>query len=122
MMIGGPVKLQNFTLYLVDGGACYCGKHCGHTARCTGRDYSGARVIKVTPKIAAGLPVLRCERCGLGASSVGLIVDATLADGSVQAIPAEDLECGTRYRVRGSKWEDTARCAEHASNGGTCEA
>jgi len=54
-------------LYLGDGGACFCGRHAGITARTTGRDLSGQPVYRLTPRDAAealaeGIP-LRCELC-----------------------------------------------------------
>jgi hypothetical protein len=41
-------KLSDDELYLCDNGACYCGKHCGASARFTGRDISGQPVELVT--------------------------------------------------------------------------
>lgn len=39
--------LRSDALYLCDNGACYCGEHAGATARYTGRDISGRRVVKI---------------------------------------------------------------------------
>lgn len=36
--------LQDAVLYICDNAMVLCGKHCGHTARMTGRDLSGQEV------------------------------------------------------------------------------
>ena len=53
--------LQDDTIYLCDNGAAYCGKHCGASARYTGRDISGQKVEAAPPDL--GIP---CESCELG--------------------------------------------------------
>ncbi len=61
--------LDDDTLYITDNGAVYCGKHCGTSARYTGRDISGQEVMELTPDDVREMirtdgwePV--CERCG----------------------------------------------------------
>ena len=56
-------------LYLGDNGRCTCGEHAGSTARFTGYDLSGLRMLAITPAIAQRwvrechrLPA--CETCG----------------------------------------------------------
>lgn len=57
-------------IYLADNGAAYCGEHLGHTAKMTGRDISGQRIMRVTAEDAAfwkqhnqaGNPPM-CETC-----------------------------------------------------------
>jgi hypothetical protein len=67
-------KLDDDVLYICDNGACYCGAHCGSSARYTGRDLSGQKVAKVTPAYtteAARLGFkIKCEipSCGKVAS------------------------------------------------------
>jgi len=58
------MKINPETVYITDNGATYCGAHLGITARTTGRDLSGQRIIPVTPEIerAEGCK-LPCERC-----------------------------------------------------------
>ena len=64
------MRITSETLYLTDGGACYCGDHLGTTARYTGRDISGQPIHAVTPDDAheaESLGVtLTCDepRCG----------------------------------------------------------
>ena len=41
-------KLRDDALYLGDNGRCFCGAHAGVTARFTGRDLSGQRVMHLT--------------------------------------------------------------------------
>jgi hypothetical protein len=65
--------LSDDELYLCDNGACYCGKHCGASARFTGRDISGQRVERVTPADAQYFrdelgAELVCESCGKAAA------------------------------------------------------
>lgn len=57
-------------IYLTDNGASYCGSHLGHTAKVTGRDISGQRVVRLSAADAAwmqqhnqagNLPI--CETC-----------------------------------------------------------
>ena len=55
--------LEDTTLYLCDNGACYCGAHCGMSARYTGRDISGQDVDSITPDEAREHGI-RCEKCG----------------------------------------------------------
>ena len=64
--------LDESKLYLCDNGACYCGAHCGNTARYTGRDISGQKVTPITPEdlrecLSAGWEPT-CEKCGAKAS------------------------------------------------------
>ena len=60
--------LDNAKLYLFGNGACRCGACAGYTARSTGRDLNGIKVIAVDARIraeAASLSVtLSCENCG----------------------------------------------------------
>jgi len=60
--------LRDDALYLGDNGRCYCGACSGMSARYTGRDISGQRVHRVTPRAhrafqRAGHDVA-CDRCG----------------------------------------------------------
>jgi len=61
-------------LYFTDNGRIVCGEHLGMTARFTGRDISGQRIVAVKPRDLAEFArqdfVCRCERCGKGAHSV----------------------------------------------------
>jgi len=68
----GPV-LRDEGLYLDGGGRLTCGLHAGCSARYTGYDIGGARVLRVTPAMArqmeremADLGGYRvaCEDCG----------------------------------------------------------
>lgn len=56
-------------LYFTDNGACYCGKHLGMSARYTGRDISGQKIERITPKVMAECQTIgfspKCENCGL---------------------------------------------------------
>lgn len=56
-------------LYFADNGAVYCGKHLGMSARFTGRDISGQKIERITPKVAAECASIKffpkCENCGL---------------------------------------------------------
>jgi len=36
------------SIYLTDNGAAYCGEHLGSSARTTGRDISGQRIVVIT--------------------------------------------------------------------------
>jgi hypothetical protein len=58
-------KTNPDTLFLVDNGGCLCGKHLGTTARFTGRDISGQRILKLTPALLASEPGFTptCEMC-----------------------------------------------------------
>lgn len=65
--------LDDDALYMMDNGRVLCGRHCGASARYTGRDISGQQVVRLTPAdIRASIrdygwePV--CERCGKAAS------------------------------------------------------
>lgn len=56
------------TIYLCDNGAAYCGDHLGISARMTGRDISGQRIMAVTPPMAREYAAeyhtpVRCEQC-----------------------------------------------------------
>lgn len=59
--------LRDDALYLGDNGRCLCGKHCGASARYTGRDTSGQKVARVTAadlvEAARDGFVLACETC-----------------------------------------------------------
>lgn len=62
-------KLLDNALYLGDNGRCFCGAHAGTTAKYTGRDLSGQRVMKLTAADAAysaskGWPAAKCETPG----------------------------------------------------------
>lgn len=46
-------KLKDDALYFGDNGRCFCGAHAGMTARYTGRDLSGQRVERITPRVVA---------------------------------------------------------------------
>ena len=60
------------TVYLGDNGRAYCGQHLGCTAKASGRDLSGQRLMAVTPEVAAIAAedgwVPKCEQCGHEAS------------------------------------------------------
>jgi hypothetical protein len=62
-------KAKPDALYLGDNGAALCGAHLGMTARTTGYDLSGQRIMRVTAPYARdfkrdlGEP-LTCETCG----------------------------------------------------------
>jgi len=49
-------------LYLGDNGRCFCGKHAGYSAKTTGRDISGQKVLRIDVKTAAAENI-RCETC-----------------------------------------------------------
>lgn len=62
------MTIQSTAIYLTDNGRALCGDHLGSTARHTGRDLSGQRILRVTPtmvreyaKMDAG--DLACESC-----------------------------------------------------------
>lgn len=60
-------KLDNDTIYLGDNGRALCGRHLGMSARFTGRDLSGQKIMAITPELAA-LPEcadIACETCDL---------------------------------------------------------
>ena len=64
-----PKPVVNDTaLYFADNGAVYCGADLGMTARFTGRDTSGQKIEKITPKVLAECATLnfipKCENCG----------------------------------------------------------
>ena len=55
-------------VYLGDNGMALCGAHLGMTAKCTGRDLSGQKIMRVVlaEVRAAGYAdyTPKCERCG----------------------------------------------------------
>jgi len=57
------------TIYQGDNGALYCGEHLGQTARVTGRDRSGQKIVALRASdnreflAATGSPI-SCETCG----------------------------------------------------------
>ena len=59
--------LKPDALYFGDNGRCFCGDCAGMTAFYTGRDLSGQRVMRVTPKVLAECASLdflpECESC-----------------------------------------------------------
>lgn len=64
-----PYAVSDEMVYIEEGGATYCGAHLGYTARTTGFDLHGQRIMAVTPDIArlavqenGYLPT--CEVCG----------------------------------------------------------
>lgn len=61
--------VKDDALYFADNGACYCGKHLGMTARYTGRDLSGQKIERITPKVAEECRAMgftpACENCGV---------------------------------------------------------
>lgn len=71
-MINQPAEkkpvLEDAVLYICDDGMVLCGKHCGHTARMTGRDLSGQHVEAIDEEMQRiviedhGWP-LTCEVC-----------------------------------------------------------
>jgi hypothetical protein len=64
-------------IYLGDNGAAYCGDHLGMTAKMTGRDLSGQRILAVTPEVAAEAEsegwMPKCEKCGKSPSRLHLV-------------------------------------------------
>lgn len=60
--------VKDDSLYFADNGACYCGKHLGMTARYTGRDISGQRIERITPRVLSECLSIgfkpKCENCG----------------------------------------------------------
>ena len=54
-------------IYIGDNGRAFCGRHAGMSARYTGRDISGQRIVLVTPQwcIRNGedCSAIRCETC-----------------------------------------------------------
>lgn len=64
--------LRDDALYLGDNGACTCGLHAGATARYTGRDLSGQRVMAIGPEERAEFERYgiepRCEARGCNAA------------------------------------------------------
>jgi hypothetical protein len=66
---GEKPVLNDDALYLTDNGRCLCGKHCGNSARYTGRDISGQKVARLTANdIIESIRVYKwepeCESCG----------------------------------------------------------
>jgi hypothetical protein len=59
--ISQPV-LDDEAIYSGDAGHVFCGRHAGHSARYTGHDLSGQRVIRLTPAELAEFG-LGCELC-----------------------------------------------------------
>ena len=61
--------LKPLALYFTDNGRIVCGTHAGASAKYTGRDISGQKVLRVTKAAAArwlsdvGEPI-QCEDCG----------------------------------------------------------
>lgn len=59
--------LKDDALYLGDNGRCFCGKHAGASARYTGRDLSGQKVLRITKAFCDGYvnekDVPKCETC-----------------------------------------------------------
>lgn len=61
--------VQDDCLYFTDNGRVVCGKHCGSSARYTGRDISGQRIARVTEDearmwLAEMGEAIGCEECG----------------------------------------------------------
>lgn len=68
-MRGEKPILSDDALYLVDNGACYCGAHCGNSARYTGRDISGQKVARLNANdVRESIRLYQwepaCEVCG----------------------------------------------------------
>lgn len=63
-------KLSPSALYIGDNGRCFCGAHAGCSAKFTGRDISGQRVVRVTPAMC-GAYRLSCESRDCGVSVGG---------------------------------------------------
>ena len=68
------LKTRSDVIYLGDNGSAYCGEHLGYTAKVTGRDLSGQRLMTVTPEMVAeaGFEV-KCEECGKPASRLHIV-------------------------------------------------
>lgn len=71
--------LRDDALYHTDNGRVVCGRHAGMTAQFTGRDISGQRVARVTPKDATAWMAMlgekiECEDCGCTPSNLYLDV------------------------------------------------
>ena len=62
MTTSNPPILLIHRLYITDNGAVLCGKHCGASARWTGRDISGQEVQPLT-EAEAKEHGFRCEGC-----------------------------------------------------------
>ena len=63
--------VKDDVLYFTDNGAVLCGRHCGTSARFTGRDISGQKIKRVTATDARGWLAeigspIACERCACG--------------------------------------------------------
>lgn len=63
------MKITPDAIYLCDNGAAYCGDHLGTSARLTGYDISGQRIMRVTPEGAMTVLLqdgclIKCETCG----------------------------------------------------------
>lgn len=70
-----PFKPDPAMVYLTDNGRALCGDHLGSSARFTGRDLSGQRIMACTPDVVResltgpmGGWHPACERCGRKAS------------------------------------------------------
>jgi hypothetical protein len=67
--------LEPGTLYLGDGGRCFCGEHAGASAKYSGRDLSGGPVTALDRATCIALgedaDLLRCERPGCGRRAEG---------------------------------------------------
>jgi hypothetical protein len=66
------MRINDMTVYLTDNGAAYCGAHLGSSAKHTGYDISGQKIMAVSPSVAKlalkeGWEV-SCEQCGRKAS------------------------------------------------------
>ncbi len=62
------MRVSDDAIYLTDNGAALCGKHLGHSAKTTGRDLSGQKILKITKRLQDeferdfGKP-FACETC-----------------------------------------------------------
>lgn len=67
------MRISADIVYLGDNGRAYCGQHLGVTAKTTGRDLSGQRLLACTPDIVAEAGYeIACEQCGKKASHLHL--------------------------------------------------
>ena len=63
------MKISTSALYSTDNGAIYCGEHLGCTAKATGRDISGQRIVAIDPEYVRIAQddydyTPECESCG----------------------------------------------------------
>lgn len=63
------MRIHSDSIYLTDNGAAYCGEHLGVTAKMTGHDISGQRIMRVTLEGAMTTLLqdgylIKCEQCG----------------------------------------------------------